>query len=194
MREACFFEHRVLIAWKRAGTGINSPTIQLQLARRVSRSCQTAPNSQLCDNVAEDVSVVAAVLRQDALDPSQCVSRWRVRPEPSAFAVLQMCAIGTEHALLHVYVVVAAEKPQNRIHCAVSPACSACWNCQSSLLHVLVSAVLPMRIRRPAAEQLPADELFRSRLVAPDARTAITFGLRPGNARGAPAGCALLEH
>lgn len=100
-----------------------------------------APSSQLCDNVAEDVSVVAADLRQDALDPSQCVSRWRVRPEPSAFAVLQMCAIGTEHALLHVYVVVAPEKPPNRIHCAVSPACSACWNCQSSLLHVLVSAV-----------------------------------------------------
>jgi len=66
---------------------------------------------------------------------------WRVRPEPSAFAVLQMGAIGTEHALLHVYVVVAPEKPPNRIHCAVSPACSACWNCQSSLLHVLVSAV-----------------------------------------------------
>ncbi|MGN5695056.1 hypothetical protein, partial [Xanthomonas citri] len=52
--------------------------------------------------------MVAADLRKDALDPSQCVSRWRVRPEPSAFAVLQMCAIGTEHALLHVYVVASS--------------------------------------------------------------------------------------
>ncbi|QEO95796.1 hypothetical protein XOCgx_0802 [Xanthomonas oryzae pv. oryzicola] len=39
MRRTGFFEHRALIAWRSAGTGISSPPIQLQLARRVYRSC-----------------------------------------------------------------------------------------------------------------------------------------------------------
>ncbi len=55
--------------------------------------------------------------------------------------------------------------PPDHIHCKASSAFSVCSNCPCSLRYVLVSGSFsPMRTRRPAAEQLPADELFRSRL------------------------------
>ncbi len=63
------------------------------------------------------------------------------------------------------YVVAPEKNPQTTSIARLHLRFSVCWNCQCSLRYVLVSGSFsPMRTRRPAAEQLHADELCRSRL------------------------------